>query len=1024
MIPSPAWPWPPGYRVLRLLSEGSRAVVALAAKAGGDLVVLKLQRLLPDQNPDEALNQLRQLQPLTAGRGLLPITGFGLAGDRGWIWEELVAASSLGGSPPSASEDYQPATLRSELIEQGRFSTEAVVAIGLTLCAALERLHASGWVHRDVKPGNLLRVQGQVVLGDYGLTAAPGSPFDFKGTEGFIPGEGAGAEGGDLYALGKTLYELWTGCDRLEFPTVPRVVLDDPHWTLHGSLLNKVLLRACSPQARDRFATAAQFASALQRVAQGRPAWVRQQRWIAAGVAATALAALASLALFWPRPLSVRWERDSGVTVTLEGRAESGALFLYQAGESRASTNRWTLVAQTNTPLPARLQFPDGILASNPPPVPFKAAHWPGRPLESIAPSNMVLVPAGAVALGETASPGAPAAAAARRVDVAGFYLDRQDVTVALWDEVAGWANRHGYDLQARPAGPAPGAVVDGVTWPEAVKWCNARSEREGRVPAYFSGREPGQIHRRGSFVLRQGGTRAAGGYRLPTEAEWAKARMAGWVGPEFPWGGTNTAAAADPARRRASAGFRTVLAPEAHGKPPEWLLPPSPQASEPGGSVRFAGAASGTAPLFWQWRRDGRPLPAATNAILVRSPVMSADAGDYDVVVANAHGRATSRVARLTLLTVPVVSEHPVSRTHQAGAVQSFAVAATGAAPLHYQWRRDGRDLPGAIEARLELGAVTPAEAGAYAVVVSNRFGSVTSRVAQFTVVNFLPPDPVRLAWVPPGRFAMGDALGEGHAQERPVHPVTLAGFFMDRLEVTRAFWEEVRDWATNHGYQFEGGATGKGPGHPVHSVTWHDAVKWCNARSEREGRVPAYYLDEARTRVYRTGEVAVANGWVRWTGGYRLPTEAEWERAVRGGGDGLRFPWGDTITHALANYRSDTNHDWDTSSTRNFHPAHATGSAPYTSPAGAFGTNAFGLHDLVGNVREWCWDWRGDGYYAESPELDPRGPESGSLRVVRGGAWIFNASICRSAARGSRSPSYKDYGLGFRAVLAPPAP
>jgi formylglycine-generating enzyme required for sulfatase activity len=89
-----------------------------------------------------------------------------------------------------------------------------------------------------------------------------------------------------------------------------------------------------------------------------------------------------------------------------------------------------------------------------------------------------------------------------------------------------------------------------------------------------------------------------------------------------------------------------------------------------------------------------------------------------------------------------------------------------------------------------------------------------------------------------------------------------------------------------------------------------------------------------------------------------------------------------------------------------------------------GVFGTNAFGLHDLVGNVREWCWDWRGDSYYAESPAADPRGPESGTMRVIRGGAWIFNAGICRSAARGSRAPTYKDYGLGFRAVLGPPTP
>ena len=134
-------------------------------------------------------------------------------------------------------------------------------------------------------------------------------------------------------------------------------------------------------------------------------------------------------------------------------------------------------------------------------------------------------------------------------------------------------------------------------------------------------------------------------------------------------------------------------------------------------------------------------------------------------------------------------------------------------------------------------------------------------------------------------------------------MHTVYLSAFYMDRKEVTKALWDEVYSWAITHGYSFEYGAQGKAANHPAHSMTWYDAVKWCNARSEREGKVPAYYTDVGLTVRYRSGQVAP---YVNWSTGYRLPTEAEWEKAARGGASGQRFPWSDsdTIQHSRANY------------------------------------------------------------------------------------------------------------------------
>jgi len=257
----------------------------------------------------------------------------------------------------------------------------------------------------------------------------------------------------------------------------------------------------------------------------------------------------------------------------------------------------------------------------------------------------------------------------------------------------------------------------------------------------------------------------------------------------------------------------------------------------------------------------------------------------------------------------------------------------------------------------------------------------------------------PEGMALIPAGPFQMGDARVAGAL---PVHTVMLSAFAIDKWEVSIELWESVRAWGNAHGYDLV--AVGSfGAKHPVHGVYWWEVVKWCNARSEKEGKVPAYYEDGAMTQVYRSGNKVPAG--VKWNAGYRLPTEAEWEKAARGGVAGKLFPWGtDAISPALANY-SESNKG-------------------KTMPIGSYGANGYELYDMAGNVWEWTWDFLGG--YEQTAQTDPRGPSSGPGRVIRGGSWRNGAGNCRVAdhfnnygGTGARSDDY-----GFRSILPPGQP
>jgi formylglycine-generating enzyme required for sulfatase activity len=274
-------------------------------------------------------------------------------------------------------------------------------------------------------------------------------------------------------------------------------------------------------------------------------------------------------------------------------------------------------------------------------------------------------------------------------------------------------------------------------------------------------------------------------------------------------------------------------------------------------------------------------------------------------------------------------------------------------------------------------------------------------------------PPAPAGMAYIPAVPFQMGDTFLE-QSDAMPVHGVYVSPFFMDKFDVTREQWLAVYTWAVGNGYSFDDAGSYAGNNYPVQTVNWYDAVKWCNARSEMAGLTPCYYTDATQATVYRTGQNNLTNACVNWTAnGYRLPTETEWEKAARGGLGGHRFPWGDTISRANANYYSQpTSYAYDLGPARGLSSSTAVNS---------YAPNGYGLYDMAGNVFQWCWDWYNPTWYGQpsASSDDPHGPPTPqSHRVLRGGSCNSNAIYAQCAYRDSLNPSNAYLNYGFRCV------
>jgi formylglycine-generating enzyme required for sulfatase activity len=272
----------------------------------------------------------------------------------------------------------------------------------------------------------------------------------------------------------------------------------------------------------------------------------------------------------------------------------------------------------------------------------------------------------------------------------------------------------------------------------------------------------------------------------------------------------------------------------------------------------------------------------------------------------------------------------------------------------------------------------------------------------------------------IPGGRFVMGDHFGEGYPEDgdQPLHEVTISPFLMDATAVTNA---SFLAFVAATGYVTEAEQLGLSAvfhldyrGDPsaiegrVHDAPWWLVVSGADWRHpggpgssiERELSHPVVHVSWGDARAYAD-----------WAG-RRLPTEAEWEYAARGGLYGARFPWGNDLA---PHDRWQMNVWQGTFPNRNtLEDGHAA-----TAPVDAFNANGYGLHQMVGHVWDWCQDWFDASYYAWSDSEDPGGPVQGTSRVLRGGSYLCHASYChryRVAARSSNTPESAAANTGFR--------
>ncbi len=691
------------------------------------------------------------------------------------------------------------------------------------------------------------------------------------------------------------------------------------------------------------------------------------------------------------------------------------------------------------------------------------------------------------------------------------FLIGRTEVTKAEWDAVRIWAVTNGYSFYTDGSGKEPRHPVHSVCWFDMAKWCNARSEMEGRIPVYYTGRDhtPENIFRRGSRELADYEVRVCSGYRLPMSVEWEYAAHGGRIGARFPWGDTIDHERANYAAHGSEYAYDTSSYTNATTHPlfndgtAPYTSPAGVFATNGYGLFDMAGNVQ-----EWCWDRayrGGSWLSTAAECRvaeeryanywnhnstqmgfrLARSPDVSLSGNlVYGAVATEETVNRTLTIANLgnrpltiTSLTFPTglygdwaggiieaggfrtvtVTFNPTQERDYQGRiavssnldepVNRIAVSGTGVASRTRMIEMTGNlSFGGLYVGDTFARPLTIFNAGTAALTVSgidypagfsgdwaggvidagcSRTFSVTfapteARVYAGTLTvtsnagdggNTIAADGAGLATIEPprpediGMVLIPGGTNSGTDPDGMTYSITVESFYMGQYEVTKELWDEVREWNDGNGYEYENPGEGKATNHPVYAMSWYDAVKWCNARSQMERRRPVYYTDAGLTEVFKQGRVLFPHVDPA-ADGYRLPSGDQWHYAARGGAVGRRFPWSDSdfISHERANYYGWPNTPFDLSVIEGYHPAFDDGVPPYTSPVGSFAPNDYGLYDMAGNANELCFDAvNEDGW-----------------RMIRGGSWSGFPADLRVIESTSRWPEYISlYGGGFRVVL-----
>ena len=249
------------------------------------------------------------------------------------------------------------------------------------------------------------------------------------------------------------------------------------------------------------------------------------------------------------------------------------------------------------------------------------------------------------------------------------------------------------------------------------------------------------------------------------------------------------------------------------------------------------------------------------------------------------------------------------------------------------------------------------------YFVMRDTKSGHNTSTTPSANIASDYNKDGIEMVYVAGGTFMMGASSNDSEAWdwEKPAHNVTLSSFYIGKYEVTQKQWVEIM--GSNPSYF-------KGDNLPVEQVSWYDIQNFIKKLNAKTGK------------------------------NYRLPTEAEWEFAARGGNNsrGYKYSGSNTLSNVA----------W-----------HTDNSGSKTHPVGTKSPNELGIYDMSGNVWEWCSDWFGENYYSNSPTTNPKGPSSGSYRVIRGGCWDYGAGYCKVSFRVGRPPGNGGDSFGFRLAM-----